>query len=113
MVEFYTRRCGLLLSVRGRPLLGQTRGPLYLLCKTAPKKDPDLSASLSGRGRAPRDIATLRICVFGDFDFGDFGVSFAATVAGRYIFILDDLYWKPVKRNKRGRGKSDHPKIQT
>ena len=30
-----------------------------------------------------------------------------------HFLISDGLYWKPAKRNSRGRGKSDHPKIQT
>ena len=33
----YTRRGGPPLSVRGRPLIVPTRGPLYLPCKAAPQ----------------------------------------------------------------------------
>ena len=35
-------------------------------------------------------------------------------VSGLFLFLIaDGLYWKPAKRSYRGRGKSDHPKIQT
>jgi len=50
----YGSWCGPRLSIRGRPLIGRTRGPRYLQCKAAPQQDPDLSGSLSAKGRSPR-----------------------------------------------------------